>query len=241
MSIVIVEEKPNQNSNETYIKTQGMSQSIIQQPGVNSVNQVNWDADYNGKVANLNLDVNTNGKKDNYTMQLTNGDLENLLNIPSMNKSLEERLEDDFLINDDYTPILQYKPQPYLFRPNNYSKPKFKNYQNLENQISDELRQVTSQDEETIKSEINHLIQLKKKLQHPYKGKHNHTHYKSRHSKKSKKHNNYKTPSPQTMRIHLKDDHNVSLNHKKRRSRKKRKTSSPKKESSFLSRISNLI
>lgn len=241
MDIVIVEENPNRN-NETYIKSQGMSQTVVQQPGINSVNQVNWDADYNGKVANLNLDVNTNGKKDNYTMQLTNGDLENLLNVPSTNKSLEERLEDDFIINNDYSPILQYKPQPYLFRPSNYSKSKFKNYQSTENQINDELRQVTSQDEETIKSEINHLLQLKKKLQHPYKGKHNHTHYKSRDIKKSKKHNNNnKTPSPQTMRIHLRDDHNVSLNHKKRKSRKKRKSASPKKESSFFSRITNLI
>jgi len=267
MDIVIVKELDNNPSVEkrepqTYMKSQGMSQTIIQKPGVNNVNQINWDADYNGEMANLNLDVNTNGKKDNFTLQLSKGDLENLLNIPSVEKPLEERLEDDFLIKDDFIPILQYKPQPYLFRSSVYPKSKTRKIQNnnIESQIKEELNKMSTQDEDELKSEIKHLLQLKKKLQHPHKGKHNHSHYKSHHhtkkahsplpvkrhhlttTKKTKK-RDYKTPSPKTIRIHLTDDHNAetTTSKKKSSSRKKRRTSSPKKDPSLLERISDLI
>jgi hypothetical protein len=272
MDIVIVKELDNNrivenNEPQTYIKSQGMSQTIIQKPGVNNVNQINWDADYNGQLANLNLDVNTNGKKDNFTLQLSKGDLENLLNIPSVEKPLENRLEDDFLVTNDFAPSLQYKPQPYLFRPSVYPKSKTCKVQNrnIETQIKDELSKMSTQDEDEIKSEIKNLLQLKKKLQHPHKGKHNHSHYKShrnipphytQHHRKTKMHTpvkrhrltttkkkrEYKTPSPKTMRIHLTEDHNVTTTSKKKSSsRKKRKTSSPKKDPSLLERISELV
>jgi hypothetical protein len=266
MDIVIVKELDNNrignNKPQTYIKSQGMSQTIIQKPGVNNVIQINWDADYNGQMANLNLDVNTNGKKDNFTLQLSKGDLENLLNIPSVEKPLENRLEDDFLMNDNLLPKVQYKPQPYLFRSSVY--PKLNTHVNqigsIESKINNELSKMNTQDEESLKSEINNLLQLKKKLQHPHKGKHNHSHYKSHHhtkkapspppvkrhhlttTKKTKK-RDYKTPSPKTIRIHLTDDHNAetTTSKKKSSSRKKRKTSSPKKDPSLLERISDLI
>jgi hypothetical protein len=214
-------------------------------------------------MANLNLDVNTNGKKDNFTLQLSKGDLENLLNIPSVEKSLEERLEDDFLIKDDFIPTLQYKPQPYLFRPSVYPKSKTRKIQNnnIESQIKEELNKMSTQDEDELKSEINNLLQVKKKLQHPHKGKHNHSHYNSHHHNTTKpkkihsqplvkrhrltttkKKREYKTPSPKTMRIHLTDDHNTETTSKRKTtSRKKRKTSSPKKDPSLLERISDLI
>jgi len=267
MDIVIVKELDNnlnveeKREPQTYMKSQGMSQTIIQKPGVNNVNQINWDADYDGQMANLTLDVNTNGKKDNFTLQLSKGDLENLLNIPSVEKPLEDRLEDDFLINDDFIPILQYKPQPYLFRPIVYPKSKTRKIQNnnLESQIKEELNKMNTQDEDELKSEIKNLLQLKKKLQHPHKGKHNHSHYKSHHhtkkmhssppvkrhhltKTKTTKNKDYKTPSPKTIRIHLTDDHNPETTSSKRKSRKKRKTSSsPKKDPSLLDRISDLI
>ena len=265
MDIVVVKELDNNRIVEnkepqTYIKSQGMSQTIIQKPGVNNVNQINWDADYNGEMANLNLDVNTNGKKDNFTLQLSKGDLENLLNVASVEKPLENRLEDDFLITDDFVPILQYKPQPYLFRPSIYPKPRttFKNKNSdIESQIKEELNKMSTEDEDELKSEIKNLLQLKKKLQHPHRGKHNHSHYKPRHHTKShtpsplkrhhltrtKKKKDYKTPSPKTIRIHLTDDHNAetTTSKKKSSSRKKRKTSSPKKDPSLLERISDLI
>jgi hypothetical protein len=266
MDIVIVKELDNNhvvenNEPQTYIKSQGMSQTVIKNPHVNNVSQINWDADYNGQIANLNLDVNTNGKKDNFTLQLSKGDLENLLNIPSVEKPLENRLQDDFLTKDDFIPILQYKPQPYLFRPSVYPKPKTcktKN-NNIESQIKNELNKMSTQDEDELKSEIKNLLELKKKLQHPHKGKHNHSHYKPQHhtkkmhsapvvkrhhltTTKTKKKKEYKTPSPKTIRIHLTDDHNAETTAtSKRKSRKKRKTSSPKKDPSLLERISDLI
>jgi hypothetical protein len=265
MEIVIVQEKDNNhignNSPEPqYIKSQGMSQTTIQKPGANNVSQINWDANYNGRVANLNLDVNTNGKKDNFVLQLSKGDLENILGVPSVEKPLEKRLEDDFSVNEIFIPKLQHKPQPYLFRPSIYPKVNIRDSENEHNKnvdgkINNELSKITAQDEDALKSEINNLLQIKKKLQHPYSGKHNHSHYKShrpqtkthtpvkRHhlTTKTKKKKNYKTPSPKTIRIHLTEDHNAETSSKRKSSRKKRKTSSPKKDTSFLGRISDLI
>lgn len=259
MDIVIVKELDS-SPPQTYIKSQGISQTVVQKPGVNNINQINWDANYNGEVANLNLDINTNGKKDNFVLQLSKGDLENLLNIPSIEKPLEERLEEDFLVKNDFAPSLQYKPQPYLFRPSIYPKTETTSQKqnNIESQIKDVLNEMNAQDDETLKSEINNLLQLKKKLQHPHKGKHAHSYQhkkaktqtpvkrthltKTKKTKNTKKHS-YKTPSPKTIRIHLTDDDKTSSSSttSKRKSRRKRKTSSPKKDTSLLERISDLI
>ena len=61
--------------------------------------KMKWDADYNGKYANLKVDVSDNGKKNKYRVQLNNNDLANLLSVPSVNMPIHRRLENDFLLN----------------------------------------------------------------------------------------------------------------------------------------------
>lgn len=80
----------------TYIKNRGITQTIIKDNGNNHINQVNWDADYDGNIANVSLDSNTNGNKEHYVLKLNNDDLANMLNMSSVNTPIHKRLEMDF-------------------------------------------------------------------------------------------------------------------------------------------------
>lgn len=81
---------------ETFIKNRGITKTIIHKNNQNKVNEINWDADYDGKKANISLDLNTDGNEKHYDVQLTNDDLAKILNLNSVNKSLDERLLQDF-------------------------------------------------------------------------------------------------------------------------------------------------
>ena len=64
-------------------------------------NELIWNADYDGKLANLSVDINKNGRKKHLDMKLTNKDLSKLLSIPSVDRSLDKRLMNDFLIDKE--------------------------------------------------------------------------------------------------------------------------------------------
>jgi hypothetical protein len=81
----------------TYIKNRGTSKTIIHNNNHNHVKQLNWDTDYDGNVANISLDLNKDGKHDHYYLSLDNHDLATILNVPSVNSSIENRLKNDFL------------------------------------------------------------------------------------------------------------------------------------------------
>jgi len=87
----------------TYIKNRGYTKTIIHnnnnslhKKGVNAVNEVKWDADYDGDVANINLTSTTNGHKKHFDITLDNNDLENILNVPSVDMPIHQRLQMDF-------------------------------------------------------------------------------------------------------------------------------------------------
>ena len=81
----------------TYIKNRGYTKTIIHNNNRNQINEINWDADYDGEDANVYLTANTDGKKKQINIHLDNNDLANLLNIPSIEKPLHKRLEADFI------------------------------------------------------------------------------------------------------------------------------------------------
>jgi hypothetical protein len=47
---------------DTYIKNRGSTKTIIHDNNQNNINQINWDADYDGQNANISLDLTNNGK-----------------------------------------------------------------------------------------------------------------------------------------------------------------------------------
>ena len=81
----------------TYIKNKGHTKTIIHNNNKNRVNELDWDAEYDGNNANILLTTTNNGKKKKIGIQLDNNDLANLLNISSINMPLHRRLKEDFI------------------------------------------------------------------------------------------------------------------------------------------------
>ena len=80
----------------TYIKNRGTTKTIVHNNNSNHINQMNWDADYDGDVANISVNTNTDGIREHFDIMLDNQDLANLLNIHSVNIPLHQRLKNDF-------------------------------------------------------------------------------------------------------------------------------------------------
>jgi hypothetical protein len=80
----------------TYIRNKGVSKTFIHKNNRNYISKTDWDADYDGDVANINVDENENGLHHHYRFSLTNEDLANMLNVESVNMPIDKRLEMDF-------------------------------------------------------------------------------------------------------------------------------------------------
>ena len=80
----------------TFIKNRGITKTIIHNNNTNNINEIAWDADYDGEEANISLNFINNGKRDNYHLSLDNNDLANLLNVHTVDLPLEQRLKRDF-------------------------------------------------------------------------------------------------------------------------------------------------
>ena len=81
---------------DTYIKNRGMTKTIVHKNNHNIINEANWDADYDGSVANVSLDLSKNGRNKHLDFKLTNDDLANMLSIPSVSEPIHKRLKMDF-------------------------------------------------------------------------------------------------------------------------------------------------
>ena len=104
---------------KTYIKTMGSAKAYIQRGMQRDAKEVNWDVDYNGDNADIDLDIGTNGEMTHYKAVLSNEDLANLLNIPSVNEPLENRLQNDFLVDRrvyKIEPVSYQRPMPIRVR-----------------------------------------------------------------------------------------------------------------------------
>lgn len=80
----------------TYIKNRGSTKTIMHDNNKNNINEIEWDADYDGNEANISLDLVNNGKTQHYNVKLDNDDLANILNINSVQKPIHNRLKNDF-------------------------------------------------------------------------------------------------------------------------------------------------
>jgi len=112
---------------DTYIKKQGITQTIVHDNNKSHFNQINWDADYDGDIANLSINSNVDGKRDTFNISLDNEDLANILNIPSVNMPIDKRLQLDF--QEPYYRVEHYKPEHYKpehYKPEHYKPEHYK-------------------------------------------------------------------------------------------------------------------
>lgn len=133
---------------DIYIQNKGITKTFIHNNGKNSINEMDWNANYDGNIANIQMEINNNGKTNNFDFQLDNKDLEEMLSIPSVNETLDKRLRNDFIHNkkkkksedplfivveDDSDPLYKIKlmqPKPRLGYKK-YRKPSFKKYTHI--------------------------------------------------------------------------------------------------------------
>jgi hypothetical protein len=89
----------------TFIKNRGSTKTIIHDSSnscnnshnnINDVNELKWDADYDGDIANISITSDTNGEKKHFNITLDNNDLEHILNIPSVDMPIHKRLKMDY-------------------------------------------------------------------------------------------------------------------------------------------------
>jgi len=83
-----------------FMHESGMNEQVININGKNKFNNFKWNADYNGKVANISLDSNNNGKKKSLNFILDNNDLVNMLNVNTNDIIIDKRLTNDFKENN---------------------------------------------------------------------------------------------------------------------------------------------
>jgi hypothetical protein len=104
----------------TYIKNRGTTQTIVYDNNNHHIDEINWDADYDGNIANLSLMTNTDGKREGFNITLDNKDLAEILNYPSVNIPIHKRLEFDYIKPNHKTiNSLLYEKTINQLNPNN--------------------------------------------------------------------------------------------------------------------------
>jgi hypothetical protein len=81
-----------------YIQNYGFTKTLFQDNNNNRLhNEIKWQGNYDGKMANIDLDVNDNGVQKLVNIQLDNNDIKHLFGVQPVEESLEKRLVKDFL------------------------------------------------------------------------------------------------------------------------------------------------
>jgi hypothetical protein len=82
--------------NNVEIQNRGMSQTISSINGKQHVDQIKWDAGFDGENADVSFDLMKDGKMGHFNVQLDKDALAKMLNIKTVNKPIEKRLLSTF-------------------------------------------------------------------------------------------------------------------------------------------------
>ncbi len=82
--------------NKVEIQNKGMSQTISYVNGKQHVDQIKWDAEFDGKNADVSFDLMKDGKTGHFNVHLDNDALAKMLNVKTVNKPIEKRLLSTF-------------------------------------------------------------------------------------------------------------------------------------------------
>jgi len=78
------------------IQTKGMNQTISFVNGKQNVDQIKWDAGFDGKNADVSLDLMKDGKTEHFNVEVDKDALAQMLNVKTVNKPIEKRLLSTF-------------------------------------------------------------------------------------------------------------------------------------------------
>ena len=80
----------------TYIKNVGSTQTLMGNNCNPHIEELDWNANYDGNRAKVLINVNLDGNRKMYNYTLDNADLANMLNVNSVQIPLDKRLRMDF-------------------------------------------------------------------------------------------------------------------------------------------------
>lgn len=83
----------------SYIQNYGFTKTLLKDKNNTLQNEIQWQGDYDGKMANIDVNINDNGNKQAINVQLDNNDIRQLFGIQPIEVPLEKRLANDFLYN----------------------------------------------------------------------------------------------------------------------------------------------
>ena len=83
-----------------YIKNKGITKLVIKNNSKKDEKTFKWNIDYDGNEADVELDIKDNKNRKHYNWKLDNDDLAKILNVPTVEKPIDQRLRDDFLLKD---------------------------------------------------------------------------------------------------------------------------------------------
>ena len=89
-----------------YIENYGYTNTMINRNNKKRNVSMEWTGSYDGNMADLSVKLNDNGSKKTVDLKLDNQDLINLLNIPSQQRPLDERITHD-IINQEPLHIIE--------------------------------------------------------------------------------------------------------------------------------------
>jgi hypothetical protein len=168
---------------QAYIKNMGSTQIFIKRPNEKEqFNDIHWEANYDGNQANIHVNVDNNGNNIELNANLDNNDLSRLLNIPAITGDLDQRLQNDFLAEQEQNPFSQKvdKTTPILILRKEKLRPKLR-FQPFLRPQKRTRRPQYNKSAKVLKDPKSKLVGKTAAL-------------------------NYRTPLPKTMRIHLTPD-----------------------------------
>ena len=121
-----------------FMHESGMNQTYLNINGKPKLKNVNWNADYDGEVAQISLNSNDNGRAKKYKFMLNNDDLVKMLNINASDMTIDKRLHNDFknipMLDDRIIELPNYTPYENTNIMKNLLKPQLQeeDLQNLE-------------------------------------------------------------------------------------------------------------
>lgn len=94
--------KNNNNNNEPFhFHNVGSTETIIKNNDKITNSSINWEGNYNGKIANIHVSVHNDGRNEDMDIKLDNNDLMHLLGQPVVEEPIDQRLMNDFFRNRD--------------------------------------------------------------------------------------------------------------------------------------------
>ena len=114
----------------SYLQNYGFTKTTFHDNDNNILNnEIQWNGNYNGKIANIDLEMNDNGYKESISMSLNNSDLRKILGIQPIEVPLETRLTNDFLRSNPITlegALFKRKSRRHIRKSTSHKKRKSK-------------------------------------------------------------------------------------------------------------------